>query len=451
MFVRSRRCLTQWLMVAMGSVFVVFGSVLYGTEVERELQKLDRRLYREANLLISSTAYEPQSDQPNLWEFQLNTAPLLGNATFSVDSELVFARWYDPSNYLLMFFGPMPGESEPVRPGYLTLVQDGQRLRQLTLPLEANGQNLGYLQVAVPLAPTELALTQTRWFLSVGLPLGVGLMGLLSWWFAGQVMRPIRQSYQRLEQFSADASHELRSPVASILNQAELGLITQSPADQRDRLQRITELAQAMGGLINSLLLLVSPDQPPPTQACNLTALMVELAQEFQPQAQVKGLQWQLAVPSESLWITGEPALLRQAVANLLSNACRYTPQGGTIGLTLTQEDQGHDPTHRDRILITVEDSGIGIPAADLPHIFQRFYRVDQARAQATGGCGLGLAIAQRIVHVHGGVLQVQSQEGQGSAFTIILNQPAPLPRTSPKGLATCLGAKTNGIQVPPF
>jgi OmpR-family two-component system manganese-sensing sensor histidine kinase len=450
MFVRSRRYLTQWLMLAMGSVFVVFGGVLYGTEVERELQKLDRRLYREANLLISSTAYEPQSDQPHLWEFQLNTAPLLGNATVSIDSELVFARWYDPNNYLLMFFGPMPTESDRVRSGYLTLVQNGQRLRQLTLPLEADGQSLGYLQVAVPLAPTELALTQTRGFLSIGLPLGVGLMGLLSWWFAGQVMRPIRQSYQRLEQFSADASHELRSPVASILNQAELGLITQSPADQRDRLQRITELAQAMGGLINSLLLLVSPDQPPPSQACNLTALMVDLAQEFQPQAQVKGLQWKLAVPSEPLWIAGESALLRQAVANLLSNACRYTPPGGTLKLTLTSEGQGHDPD-RDRILITVQDSGIGIPAADLPHIFQRFYRVDQARAQATGGCGLGLAIAQRIIHLHGGVIQVQSQEGQGSTFTIILNQPAPHPRISPKGLATRLGVKTNGIQVPPF
>ncbi|TVP63047.1 MAG: two-component sensor histidine kinase [Leptolyngbya sp. LCM1.Bin17] len=425
MFVRSRRCLTQWLMLAMGSVFVVFGGVLYITEVEQELQKLDRRLYREAGLLISSTAYSPQADQPTLWEFQLDTTPLLGNATFSIDSELVFARWYDPNNYLLMFFGPMPAESAVVVPGYTTLTDDGQRLRQLTIPLEVEGQGLGHLQVAMPLTSAELTLAQTRWFLSIGLPLGVGLMGLVSWWFAGQVIRPIRQSYQRLEQFSADASHELRSPVASILNQAELGLLAQSPTDQRARLQRITELAQAMGGLINSLFLLVSSDQPAPSHQCDLTALAQDLATEFHPQAMAKGLHWQLQTPAEPLWVWGEAALLGQAIANLLSNACRYTPPGGRVSLRLGVEG--------DYVAIAVEDNGIGIPPADLPHIFERFYRVDQARAQETGGFGLGLAIAQQIVQAHGGTLQVHSQVDLGTTFTITLSQASPrISRTPP-------------------
>ncbi|NMF84475.1 ATP-binding protein [Nodosilinea sp. P-1105] len=429
MFVRSRRCLTQWLMLAMGSVFVIFGGVLYITEVERELQKLDRRLYREASLLISSTTYSPQADQPTLWEFQLDTTPLLGNATLSVESELVFARWYDPNNHLLMFFGPMPGESEVVVPGYKTLTDDGQRLRQLTIPLEAEGQGLGHLQVGIPLASAELTLAQTRRFLSIGLPLGVGLMGLVSWWFAGQMIRPIRQSYQRLEQFSADASHELRSPVASILNQAELGLLTQSPTDQRARLQRITELAQAMGELISSLFLLVSSDQPATTDQCNLTALAQDLATEFQPQAMTKGLHWELQTPAEPLWVRGEAALLRQAIANLLSNACRYTPPGGRVTLRLVVEG--------DHVAIAVEDNGIGIPPTDLPHIFERFYRVDQARAQETGGFGLGLAIAQQIVQAHGGTLQVHSQVDVGTTFTITLSQSHPRVSRTPPALPT--------------
>lgn len=412
MFGRSRRYLSRWLMLSMGTVLVAFGGLIYVTEIGRELKALDQQLGNKAKLLVSGVAYSPQADGRHA-QLQLKTSPLLGNSTINIDSDIVYVRWYDANNHLLLFAGTLSSDLIIV-PGYQTLKSaNGQRLRQVTLPIQADEQNLGHLQLAMDLAPAEEALRQALLFLSLGLPVGVGLMGLVGWWFAGQVMRPIQGSYQLMEQFSADASHELRSPIASILGQAELGLITASPQDQQTRLRRIAELAQSMGDLVNSLLLLMSGNQGRALEACNVTALVHQLAHEFRPQAVAKGLQWQLEVPLQDIWVNGELALLHQAIANLLSNACRYTLSGGQVTLRLEQQ--------RSQVKITVKDSGVGISAADLPFIFDRFYRVDRARRQETGGFGLGLAIAQKIISAHSGSIQSESLEDQGSTFTICL------------------------------
>jgi signal transduction histidine kinase len=142
----------------------------------------------------------------------------------------------------------------------------------------------------------------------------------------------------------------------------------------------------------------------------------MELADEYATQATAQHLSLTYKLPAYSMNVQGERDLLRQAVGNLLSNACKYTPAGGKVQLQLF--------THSLEAVIQVADNGIGIPKNDLPHIFERFYRVDKKRSRKTGGFGLGLAIAQQIVQAHGGKISATSVVEEGTIFQILLPLP---------------------------
>ncbi|MEN9223740.1 MAG: ATP-binding protein, partial [Thermostichus sp. BF3_bins_97] len=131
----------------------------------------------------------------------------------------------------------------------------------------------------------------------------------------------------------------------------------------------------------------------------------------YQPQAQAQGLTWVCEIPTGTWRVRGERHLLRQAIDNLLRNALQYTPAGGSVCLSLTPRNRWLE--------IGVADTGIGIPAEHLPHLGERFYRVDEARARHTGGFGLGLALVKQIATAHGGSLQISSQVGKGSQFIL--------------------------------
>ena len=134
---------------------------------------------------------------------------------------------------------------------------------------------------------------------------------------------------------------------------------------------------------------------------------------EYQRNAREKELSITAELPSQSVALLADPDLLQQALKNLLDNACKYTPEGGSVKLKLL--------TQLRRISIQVIDSGIGIPVEDLPLIFERFYRVDSTRTRSSGGFGLGLAIAQQIIQAHGGKISVDSKVGEGTTFQVCL------------------------------
>lgn len=247
----------------------------------------------------------------------------------------------------------------------------------------------------------------------------------------GQLTLALNQTLARLEElftaqqrFLADVSHELRTPLTTIRGNVDLmrrmgGADDVSLDDIEAELERMTRL-------VNDLLLLARADVgslPVTTETVEMDTLLLDVYR------QVKALRPKVEVTLEEVdqvQVTGDSDRLKQLILNLVDNAVKYTPAGGQVFLSL-HKDGGYAE-------LTVRDTGIGIPEEDLPFIFDRFYRVDKARARAHGGSGLGLSIARWIVEVHKGTLTVDSQVGEGTTFTVRLplRSPPPEPPETP-------------------
>lgn len=225
-------------------------------------------------------------------------------------------------------------------------------------------------------------------------------------------------SFAALRRFTADASHELKTPLTVL--RADIERAMQSPKVGFDELPALEEaLAETtrMADLVESLLTLARADEGRfdiHRELVDLEPLVADVHDTAVMLGEASGAQVSLDA-SEPATVLGDPVRLRQLYLNLVTNALKYTPAGGTVSLRL--EHRG------DRVLFAVHDSGLGIAAADLPFIFDRFWRADRARSRGgeRGGFGLGLAIAQWIAHAHGGNIAVASRLGRGSTFTVSL------------------------------
>jgi two-component system, OmpR family, sensor histidine kinase ArlS len=231
-------------------------------------------------------------------------------------------------------------------------------------------------------------------------------------WMIGR----LEEAFQKQRQFAADASHELRTPLAIIQAESSLALDKKrTQAEYRRSLELVSQEVVYMSDIIGKLLLLAREDagsEPANLQEVNVKDLLNELSSDIETLAQEKGVAFSLG-PMENLTVKGDRFKLRQLFLNILENAVRYTPGGGSVSGSLLRKNGN--------ALVSIADTGIGIPAEDLPLIFDRFYRVDKARSRADGGMGLGLAIANSIAKLHGGQIEVESQVGKGSTFRISL------------------------------
>ena len=212
----------------------------------------------------------------------------------------------------------------------------------------------------------------------------------------------------------ADVAHELRTPLSNIRGLAEAMRDGVLEADSKT-LGSIHEEVMLLTRLVEDLQELSLTEAGHlklDIQEVDISDLARRAVDAARPRLEAKGVQLDMELPP-SIIVSGDGERLAQVVRNLLVNALNYTPEGGRIGVAVVRKGE--------EVEIRVTDTGVGISSEELPHIFERFYRVDKSRARATGGVGLGLTIAKRLVDAHGGQIEVQSEEGKGSTFIVTL------------------------------
>ena len=336
------------------------------------------------------------------------------------------------------------------------------RLRLLSAPVVQGGETVAFLQVGRDLEPLQQTLDQVLVLLLLSGPILVLLAGAAGYWLAGQTLTPIEsirrraasisaqdlsaridfplpddevgrlaqtfnemlarldESFRRQRRFTADASHELRTPLSVMRGEVDVTLDQpRTSADYQRTLRSIGAETQWMARLVNDLLLLARSDAAElslDTGRIDLADLLGVLVEQMTAQAESAGVNLR-ADFDQPLIVCADPDRLLQVFINLLQNAFTYAP-GSTV--TVRGRLDG------DSVGVTVADTGPGIAPEHLPHLFERFYRVDSARSRSletTGGSGLGLSIAQEIVHTHGGSVTVESEVGRGTTFTVRLPQ----------------------------
>ncbi len=340
-------------------------------------------------------------------------------------------------------------------------VPDGrERIRLLTAPLVDGRRVTGVMQIGVSLAPAEVTLARLATALALGCAAALVVAAVGGYWLAGAALRPIdamvsaassishtdlsrrlpeppyrdelarlaqtfnamiarlEEAFARLDRFAADASHELRTPLTILRGEVDLALRhPRTPEEYREVLASNRDEIDRMAAIVDQLLLLARAEKSQLVlshEPVRLDRLVEETVRQWRDLAAQSGLTL-VFEPPPPIVVLGDELRLREMLLNLLENARKYTPAGGRITVRLAADDAGRAAR------VTIEDTGVGIPAEAVPRLFDPFFRADAARARDAGGSGLGLALVKRIVDLHGGAVTVESELGKGTRLTVSL------------------------------
>jgi len=415
--------------------------------IELQLSDKDWQSPEEARLCehIDNMTHRQKWDElVQVWNQQ-------GELTCSTESAELWRLKPQPKDLSLALHGGMI---------YRDVTLDGRPIRILLYPVSKHTRFAGVVLVASRQSEMHAALGKLRLLLLTFSPITLLLISLGGWFLAGRTISPVirisramqrinaesldqrlpvsaagdeisnlaktfnellarlHDSFRRIRQFSGDASHELRTPLTILKGETEVALRwAKSPEEFRNALHSNLEEINRMERIIEDLLQLAKSDAgelPMEIEDLSLSDLILEIFMQGRALAEGRLLEIEFKVEVDrEIRIKGDALRLRQLFLNLIVNAIKYTPDPGRVDVSLATE--GSDA------VVRVVDNGIGIPEEQLPHIFDRFYRVDQARNREVGGAGLGLSIVKWIVEAHDGQIKVQSEVGAGSSFIVTL------------------------------
>ncbi len=433
MFRRNRQRLALGYIAVMATILVLFGWAVYVTMENALVLSVDNSLKELAKTVRQSILVaRPQNKKQ--WRAQIERSSYItGDAAAQLRYQGFYVMWYGPKGNLVHSTAPFQAGSAPQRDRYETVSSpQGQHFRQHTAPISLEGETLGYLKyegevlgylrISRSLQEIEVPLQRLFWVLVLGIPIAISAISWCGWILAGVAIRPIRQAYDRLQQFTADASHELRTPIATIQTNVQVALsdAEASAEDSRRTLEIVERMAQRMGKLVGDLLFLTREEGGGENRShtkVDVDRILKEVLEEQSSVAAGLGIRLDAETHATG-YVLGDGDQLARLFTNLISNALRYTPEKGEV--IAISHIEGRD------CIVAIKDTGIGIPAQHQDKVFERFYRVDQARSRRLGGFGLGLAIAKKIVEEHQGTLEVQSVEGKGTTFTVRLRNLTP-------------------------
>jgi two-component system, OmpR family, manganese sensing sensor histidine kinase len=326
-------------------------------------------------------------------------------------------QWFDATGQLLHQSAPFT-TNLGILPQVGRFEALGKNLRAWVEPVQdpPTQQLVGYVRVIRSLEGVEIEHLSLVWGLLGGIPSALFVSAWGGWWLTGLLIRPLEESYARLEQFTGDASHELRNPLMAIATNCAVALKYPEgmrPGDQKKFLL-IEDAVRQLLALVQELLMLARADQKPTgISSVELESLVAEVVTGFTATADRQNIRLHYEPSGSADWrVLGKEVQLRALVTNLVDNALKFTPAGGDVWVKLSQQGSS---TH-----LTVEDTGSGIAEQDLPHVFERFWQAEPSRHRR-GGTGLGLAIARGIAESHGGILRAESQLARGSRFVLQL------------------------------